>query len=82
MKFDIIISDVHLKVSPEDKGKRDKFEAFLRSFLDNVPRRIICLGDIFDFWFEYKYVMFASYFGVLSAFYELNRKGAKLIFIG
>ncbi len=82
MKFDIIISDIHLKMGPEDKGRRKKFETFLRSFFSDVPRRIICLGDIFDFWFEYRYVMFAPYFGVLSAFYELSNKGTELIFIG
>ncbi len=82
MNFDIIISDVHLKTNPEDKERRNKFEFFLRGFLQDNPRRLICLGDIFDFWFEYKYVIFAPYFGVLSAFYELKQKGTELIFVG
>ncbi|MCX8064670.1 MAG: UDP-2,3-diacylglucosamine diphosphatase [Candidatus Hydrogenedentes bacterium] len=82
MSFDIIISDVHLKASPKENSRRESFESFLRGFLENNPRRIICLGDIFEFWFEYKYVMFSPYFGVLSAFYELKKKNTELIFIG
>lgn len=82
MNPDIIISDIHLKVDPADKARRKEFENFIRSLLIRSPRRLICLGDIFDFWFEYKYVMFSAYFGVLSAFYELKNKGTQLIFVG
>ncbi len=82
MNFDIILSDVHLKVGERYLSHRKEFETFLRSLAENPPRRIICLGDIFDFWFEYKHVVFSGYLEILNAFYELHRKGVKLVFIG
>ena len=82
MNFDIILSDVHLKVGEKYLSHRKQFETFLHSLAENPPRRIICLGDIFDFWFEYKHVVFSEYLEILNAFYELNRKRVDLFFIG
>ncbi|MCA1902823.1 MAG: UDP-2,3-diacylglucosamine diphosphatase [Candidatus Hydrogenedens sp.] len=82
MIFDLILSDIHLKVGEENLPRRKEFEIFLRGLCDNPPRKIVCLGDIFDFWFEYKHVLFSDYFGVLSAFHELYRQGVELFFIG
>lgn len=82
MSFDLILSDIHLKTGDQYQSQRREFEEFLLRQKDNPPRRIICLGDIFDFWFEYKHVIFSGYFEVLNAFYELHRKGVELFFIG
>ncbi len=82
MTFDLIVSDIHLRVGEEYLPHRKEFENFLLSLQDNPPRRIFCLGDIFDFWFEYRHVIFSGYFEILSAFYELHRKGVSLFFIG
>lgn len=82
MSFDLIVSDVHLKVGEKYSPHRKEFIEFLLSWRENPPRRIICLGDIFDFWFEYKHVIFSGYFEILNAFYELHQKGVDLFFIG
>lgn len=82
MIFDLILSDVHLKPGANNKSLRREFEDFLSQLKDFTPRRIFCLGDIFDFWFEYKHVMFSDYFEILSAFYELHRKNVQLFFLG
>jgi len=82
VSFDLILSDVHLKVGEQYLSYRKEFIDFLIRLRENPPRRIICLGDIFDFWFEYKHVMFSGYFEVLNAFYELYRGGVSLFFIG
>jgi len=82
VSFDLILSDIHLKVGAKDVNHRREFTEFLLSWKTNPPRRIICLGDIFDFWFEYKHVIFSGYFEVLNAFYELNQRGVELFFIG
>lgn len=82
MSFDLILSDIHLKVGEKDLSHRREFIEFLLRWKTNPPRRIFCLGDIFDFWFEYKHVIFSGYFEVLNAFYELNQRGVELFFIG
>jgi len=82
VKIDLILSDIHLKVGESHSFRRKEFEDFLRSLKQNPPRKIVCLGDIFDFWFEYKHVLFSGYFDILNAFYELYRDGVSLFFIG
>ncbi|MBI2424679.1 MAG: UDP-2,3-diacylglucosamine diphosphatase [Candidatus Hydrogenedentes bacterium] len=78
MKKTLIFSDVHLKVSPQDKPRHQEFVAFLQQFSPEEYDRIICLGDLFDFWFEYKHVIFSGYFEVLRTFADLRDKGIEL----
>ena len=68
----LIFSDVHLKVSVEDRPRHRRFIDFLHSFDPKEYTRIICLGDLFDFWFEYRHVVFSGYFEVLRAFADLR----------
>jgi len=74
----LIFSDVHLKVHDEDRERHQEFVAFLRSFDPQEFTRIICLGDLFDFWFEYNHVIFSGYFDVLRAFADLHEQGVEL----
>ncbi|MBI2434316.1 MAG: UDP-2,3-diacylglucosamine diphosphatase [Candidatus Hydrogenedentes bacterium] len=78
MKKTLIFSDVHLKVSREDRPRHAEFVAFLRAIDSAEYDRVICLGDLFDFWFEYRHVIFSGYFEVLRAFAELRDAGIKL----
>lgn len=75
MKKTLIFSDVHLKVVPDDRPRHEEFTAFLRRFSPDEFERFICLGDLFDFWFEYKSVVFSDFFGVLRAFAEIREAG-------
>ena len=74
----LIVADVHLMVSERGAPTRQAFEAFLRTINPAEIERIIILGDLFDFWFEYKQVIFSGYFGILSALYNLQQAGVEL----
>jgi UDP-2,3-diacylglucosamine hydrolase len=77
----VVFSDVHLSVKPEDAGHLERFTAFLRSLAAPETRRIVVLGDLFDFWFEYRQVVFSGYFEVLRALAELRDSGAELVYV-
>lgn len=77
----IIFSDVHLNVSDAGSAKRASFTAFLRSIDPKEVNRLIVLGDLFDFWFEYKHVVFSGYFEVLRAFADLRDGGVEFHFV-
>jgi UDP-2,3-diacylglucosamine hydrolase len=51
---------------------------FLRGFGNGDYDRLICAGDLFDFWFEYRHVCFSDYFHVLRAFADLREAGVEL----
>ena len=74
----LIIADVHLKVNPSGRETREAFARFLRTIDPQECERIILLGDLFDFWFEYDSVVFSGYFEVLAALHDLQRRGIQL----
>ena len=74
----LILADVHLKVSDSGAKTRTEFTRFLENIDPSEFERIILLGDLFDFWFEYKQVLFSGYFEVLSALHGLSKAGVKL----
>jgi UDP-2,3-diacylglucosamine hydrolase len=78
VKKTLIFSDVHLKVTDGARAHREEFVGFLRGIDPAEFDRIICLGDLFDFWFEYRHVIFSGYFEVLRAFAELRDAGVEL----
>jgi UDP-2,3-diacylglucosamine hydrolase len=75
VKKTLLFSDVHLKVHPADRSRLAGFRDFLRGIEPGEFDRIICLGDLFDFWFEYRHVIFSGYFEVLRVFAELRDAG-------
>lgn len=74
----LVFADVHLKGHGEDAATLDEFVAFLRSIDPVEFPRIVMLGDLFDFWFEYRHVIFSEYFEVLRALADLRDAGAEL----
>ncbi len=74
----LIIADVHLKVSPDGEETLREFTAFLRDINSMEVDRLILLGDLFDFWFEYKHVIFSGYFEILRALADLRDDGTEL----
>ncbi len=74
-----LVSDAHLGVESanleELKSKR------LLAFLDHVGdtgSRLIILGDLFDFWFEYRSMIDAAQFPVLACLWQLRRNGVQI----
>lgn len=71
----VAFSDVHLPPVP---GQSEEFVRFLHELGDRRVGRLVILGDLFDFWFEYRHVVFSGYFETLEAFAELRRQGVEL----
>lgn len=74
-------SDCHFGVPT--KVASAKREKLFISWLDEVKsdaNYIILLGDIFDFWFEYKYVVPRGHTRLLGKFAELSDLGIKFIY--
>jgi UDP-2,3-diacylglucosamine hydrolase len=71
MSLTYFISDIHLGANSEQEEKErvTKFLNFL-SEIENKANKIFIVGDLFDFWFEYKYAIPKRYFSVL---YQLKR---------
>ncbi len=78
---DLVLSDVHLDAAEQGRERMEKFVDFLRQTDPSEVRRIIILGDLFDFWFEYKHVVFSGYFDVLRAFADLRDQGVAFDFV-
>lgn len=82
MSYSYFISDVHLGMS-NSKSERQK-ERRLLSFLDHVAisgERLFIVGDLFDFWFEYRTVIPRGYMRTLSALNHLREIGKELHYI-
>ncbi|MBW7864722.1 MAG: UDP-2,3-diacylglucosamine diphosphatase [Candidatus Hydrogenedentes bacterium] len=78
MSRTVLFSDVHLKVGDAARPARGEFIRFLRDAGTEGCDRLICLGDLFDFWFEYRHVCFSGYHDVLRAFSDLHDAGVEL----
>lgn len=76
------ISDLHLG-TPSPESSLDRERIFVQ-WLDEVSKDasdIYLLGDIFDFWFEYKHVIPRGFTRSLGKLSELSDRGIKLHFI-
>jgi UDP-2,3-diacylglucosamine hydrolase len=74
----VVFSDVHLPSTPETAHVRAEFIRFLGAVVTPDVNRVIILGDLFDFWFEYRTVVFSGYFDVLCAFAALRDRGVEM----
>jgi UDP-2,3-diacylglucosamine hydrolase len=73
------ISDFHLGV-PNDKDSRkreDKIVAWLNSISHDV-QVLYLMGDVFDYWFEYKEVVPRGYVRLLGKLAELSDAGVEM----
>ena len=76
----ILVSDVHLDVAPGGRETMDRFTRFLREIDPDRFPRLVIVGDLFDFWYEYRHVIFSGYFDVLRAFARLADAGVEIHF--
>ncbi|HEX2395287.1 MAG TPA: UDP-2,3-diacylglucosamine diphosphatase, partial [Bacteroidales bacterium] len=75
------ISDVHLGLYPPANSARR--ELLLVSWLDSIKNdasELYLMGDIFDFWHEYKHVVPRGFVRTLGKLAELGDNGTKLHF--
>ncbi len=82
MKDLFIVSDLHLHPEPIEHPGRESFIEFL-SFLSNRTEsgELWILGDLFDFWFEYRSVVPAGYSRVLASLRTLSSIGWDVHFL-
>lgn len=76
------LSDMHLGAAyyPDSKERERRVVSFLDS-IKNDAAEIYLLGDVLDYWFEYRYVVprgFVRFFGKLA---ELSDSGVKITWI-
>ena len=76
------ISDVHLNLnsSANEVKKRKRLIEFFR-YVSKMGGTLFIVGDLFDFWFEYKHVMPKAYFDILTALNDAKLNGVDLHFI-
>lgn len=75
-------SDVHLGLlsRAEDKIR----EELLLKFLDKIRNdceRLFIVGDLFDYWFEYKTVIPKYFFRTIHMLYEMRREGIEIEYV-
>jgi UDP-2,3-diacylglucosamine hydrolase len=82
MGLTFFISDVHLGELPpeQEKTRLELFINFLKELEDSADR-IFFVGDLFDFWFEYKYVIPKKHFPILLQLSRLHDHGIEMHYL-
>ena len=74
-------SDVHLGLQVSDPaGREARFVAFLKAIPAAETDALYLLGDIWDFWYEYRDVVPKGYVRVFAALTDLMDAGVKVYF--
>ncbi len=76
------ISDAHLgkEISPQESAIQQKLCSFL-SEIQKDAEFLYILGDLFDFWFEYKHLIPKQYSSVLWSLKNLKDSGTKISYL-
>ena len=75
------VADVHLGLDVMDPAAREaRFVAFLRDIPAAETEALYLLGDIWDFWYEYRDVVPKGYVRVFAALQDLMDAGVKVYF--
>lgn len=80
----LFISDLHLGLeSKEIENRKERLLVKFLKFAEDNCDELFIVGDLFDYWFEYKRVYQKGYFRTLTALQDVAEKGIKLhYFIG
>jgi UDP-2,3-diacylglucosamine hydrolase len=75
-------ADAHLTVRriPEEIEREHRVADFL-AHVREVGSRLYILGDLFDFWFEYRHAMPAGHLQVFRRLHELREAGVPMTFL-
>ena len=76
------VSDIHLGSGKRAEQRRveSQFLDFLKQ-IENDCETLFLVGDIFDFWFEYKRVVPKGFLRVLGRLAELSDRGVKIVML-
>ena len=75
------ISDAHLGSGPNHDRREENLIAFLRELPEKASHLYI-LGDLFDFWFEYRHAIPKAHFQLLRSLAELIDAGVGVSYLG
>ena len=79
-KLTYFVSDVHLGLDVKDPAARERrFVSFLNTLPENTDA-LYMLGDIWDFWYEYRDVVPKGYIRVFAALQNLMDRGVQVYF--
>jgi UDP-2,3-diacylglucosamine hydrolase len=75
-------SDVHLGLFSREKdiAIEDKLIGFLDE-IQHSAKKIFILGDLFDYWFDYKKVIPANFYRIINKLTELKQSGIEIIYL-
>jgi UDP-2,3-diacylglucosamine hydrolase len=75
-------ADTHLTTrrTPAERAREARLDAFLAHVVERASRLYI-LGDLFDFWFEYRHAEPAGYHWLFRRFMELREAGIPVTFL-
>ncbi len=76
----VFVADIHLGLPGDNPRRAERFAAFLRELRGNASHLYI-VGDLFDFWFEYRTVIPRIAPPVVFEMYNLVRSGTKVILL-
>lgn len=82
MKKHYFISDIHLGL--ETKEVEENKEKILVNFLHGIKENadsLYIVGDLYDYWFEYRKVYQKGFFRTLNALYSLTHAGVKVYYV-
>lgn len=71
-----LISDTHFNRETRNKEIKDFF--YLLKIIEQDADRLFLVGDIFDFYFEYRNVIPRNYFDIFCEFKKLKDKGIEI----
>ena len=80
MKKVYFISDAHLRIGAESSASEDKLLEVLKE-VKAAGSHLYIVGDLFDFWFEYKYAVPAAYLRVLAALLDLTNSEVHVFYV-
>lgn len=80
----LFISDVHLGLkSKEIENKKERVLVKFLEYAKDEAKELFIVGDLFDYWFEYKRVYQKGFFRTLTALQDITEAGVKIhYFIG
>jgi UDP-2,3-diacylglucosamine hydrolase len=76
------ISDLHLGYY--DRATEKERQELLLAFLNTLPvsgTTLVIVGDLFDYWFDYKYVIPKDFFRVVTKLMDLKDNGVEIIYL-
>lgn len=76
------LSDIHLGLlSDKDEYKRERLLVDLLYRMQKDAEALYIVGDLYDYWFEYRRVIQKQFFRTLTAIQDLVESGVKVVYV-